>query len=187
VDGAGKTTLADELGVLLQRAGRPVVRASVDGFHHPPSVRHRRGRDDPDGFYLDSYDYPRLRAELLDPFAPGRDRRHRIRIHDLAPDAPVVEPLRRARRDAVLLVDGIFLQRPELAGCFEFVVWLEAPFEVTYARLAARDGSPSDPGHPANRRYLEGQRRYLRECSPQECAHVVVDVTDVTAPVILRP
>jgi uridine kinase len=51
--------------------------------------------------------------------------------------------------------------------------------------MACRDGSPSDPGHPANRRYLEAQRRYLRECSPRERAHLVVDITDVTAPTVL--
>jgi uridine kinase len=52
--------------------------------------------------------------------------------------------------------------------------------------MAVRDGSPSDPGHPANRRYLEAERRYLRECSPRERAGVVVDVTDVHAPRLVR-
>jgi uridine kinase len=32
VDGAGKTHLADELALLLGAAGRPTIRASVDGF-----------------------------------------------------------------------------------------------------------------------------------------------------------
>ncbi len=186
VAGAGKTTFADDLAPLLTARGLPVVRASVDGFHHPRAVRYRRGRDDPDGFWLDSYDHPRLRAELLDPFGPDGDRRYRVAIHDVATDATLDEPVRTAPPDAVLVVDGIFLQRPELAGCFELVVFLEAPFEATYARMAVRDGGPSDPGHPANRRYLEGERRYLRECSPRERADVVVDVADVTAPRLVR-
>ncbi len=186
VSGAGKTTFADDLAPLLTARGLPIVRASVDGFHHPRAVRHRRGRHDPDGFWLDSYDYPRLRAELLEPFAPGGDRRYRPAIHDVGTDASLELPLRVAPPDAVLVVDGIFVQRPELAGCFELVVWLDAPFEATYARMAVRDGSPSDPGHPANRRYLEGERRYLRECSPRERADVVVDVTAVSAPRLVR-
>lgn len=33
VDGAGKTTLADRLGEVLQARGTRVVRASIDGFH----------------------------------------------------------------------------------------------------------------------------------------------------------
>ena len=186
VDGAGKTTFADHLAPMLVTRGLPVVRAGVDGFHHPRAVRYRRGRDDPDGFWLDSYDYARLRAELLEPFGPDGDRRHRLAVHDVRTDAVLDGPLRPAPPDAVLVVDGIFLQRPELAGCFELVVWLDAPFEATYARMAVRDASPSDPGHPANRRYLEGQRRYLSECSPRERADVVVDITDVLAPRLVR-
>ncbi len=186
VSGAGKTTFADDLAPLLAARGRPVVRASVDGWHHPRAVRHRRGRHDPDGFWLDSYDYSRLRAELLDPFAADGDRRYRPAIHDVDTDAVLDEPLRTAPADAVLLLDGIFLQRPELAGCFDLVVFLDAPFEATYARMAVRDGGPSDPEDPANRRYLVAERRYLRECSPRERADVVVDVTDVAVPRLVR-
>lgn len=86
---------------------------------------------------------------------------------------------------AVVLVDGIFLQRDELADAWDLTVFLRAPFEATYARMSARDGSPADPDHPANRRYLEGQRLYLRTCRPEERADVVLDVTDVGAPVVV--
>ncbi len=41
IDCAGKTTLADELVPLLEERGRPVIRASIDGFHFPRSHRYR--------------------------------------------------------------------------------------------------------------------------------------------------
>ena len=50
VDGAGKTTLADTLADALEAAGIAVIRASVDGFHHPRAVRYRLGRESPEGF-----------------------------------------------------------------------------------------------------------------------------------------
>jgi uridine kinase len=50
VDGSGKTTLADELVEPIRRAGRDVIRASIDGFHDPRAVRYARGRDSPDGY-----------------------------------------------------------------------------------------------------------------------------------------
>jgi uridine kinase len=49
VDGAGKTTFADELREALTPSGRPVIRATVDGFHNPKTVRYRRGRSSPEG------------------------------------------------------------------------------------------------------------------------------------------
>jgi len=39
VDGVGKTTLANELVDPLRRRGLLVIRASIDGFHNPGSVR----------------------------------------------------------------------------------------------------------------------------------------------------
>lgn len=42
-DAAGKTILADELALLIERSGRPVIRASVDGFHRPRAERIARG------------------------------------------------------------------------------------------------------------------------------------------------
>jgi uridine kinase len=39
VDGAGKTTFANELAEVVGGLGRPVIRASVDGFHNPRVVR----------------------------------------------------------------------------------------------------------------------------------------------------
>lgn len=41
VDAAGKTTLANELVPFIEDRGRPVIRASIDGFHNPAKVRQR--------------------------------------------------------------------------------------------------------------------------------------------------
>src|SRR6266498_954960 len=74
VDGGGTTHFADELGGVLRASGRSVIRASVDGFHNPRSIRYRQGRGSPEGFFHDSYDYERLKAVLLDPLSPGGER-----------------------------------------------------------------------------------------------------------------
>ena len=62
VDGAGKSTFADELARVLRGSARTVIRASVDSFHHPRAIRYRQGRDSPQGFFEDSYDYASLRT-----------------------------------------------------------------------------------------------------------------------------
>lgn len=57
VDGAGKTTFADQLATMVER---PVVRASCDAFHNDAFHRYRLGRESPEGFYLDSFNYDAL-------------------------------------------------------------------------------------------------------------------------------
>jgi uridine kinase len=60
-DGAGKTHLADELATAI---GPVAVRVRVDDFLNPQAVRYARGRDSPEGFFLDSFDYDAFRAAL---------------------------------------------------------------------------------------------------------------------------
>lgn len=186
VDGVGKTTFADGLAAALRRVGREVIRVSADDFLNPRAVRYRQGRDSPLGFFLDSYDYAALRARVLDPLGPGGTRRYLPASHDLGTDHPLEPAPRVASAEAVLVLDGLFLHRDELAGCWDFSVFLDAPFEVTVARLAARDGSHPDPGHPTLARYVEGQRLYFARCSPRTRATVVIDNSEAGRPVVTR-
>lgn len=182
VDGAGKTRLADEIAAVLREQARDVVRISADDFHHPRSVRYRRGRSSPEGFWLDSYDYQRLHADVLDPLGPGGDRRYRRIAHDLRSDVAVRPPMEVAPPGAVLVLDGLFLHRDGLADLWDLSIWLHVPFEVTVRRMAARDGTEADLTHPSLTRYVDGQRLYLGACDPAARAHVVIDNTDLDAP-----
>jgi uridine kinase len=186
-DGAGKTRFADDLANVLRAQGRPVVRVSVDGFHRPRVERYRRGRDSPDGFWLDSYDYARFRADVLEPFAAGGSRRYRPAAHDVATDVAVRPTALVAQPGSVLVVDGIFLHRDELADAWDLSVFLEVAFAETTKRMAARDGTDPDPAHPRTRRYVEGQRLYYATCHPQRRADILIDNGDFDTPVILPP
>ena len=96
--------------------GREVIRASVDGFHHPRAHRYRQGSDSPTGCYEDTFDYSAVRRLLLEPLGPSGSRRYRRACFDFRTDTAVREPAATADPDAILLFDGVFLQRPELAG-----------------------------------------------------------------------
>ena len=171
VAGCGKTIFGDELAATLQAVGRTVIRISADDFHNPRSVRYRRGRNSPMGFWMDSYDYPRLRSYVLDPLSPGGIRRYRRAAHDLGSDTALDLPFDHAAPNAVLILDGLFLHRDELLDYWDYSIFLDVPFEVCAARMAARDG-----GSPASvARYVEGQRLYFAACTPSSRAHLVVD------------
>jgi uridine kinase len=185
VDGAGKTTFADALGEHLSAEGREVVRVRADDFLHPRALRHRRGRDSPEGFFRDSYDLDRLHLDVLDPFAPLGSGRHRLAALDLEADTPLEPPWQQAAAGSVLVLDGMFLHRDDLVGTWDVSVLLDVPFAETARRMAVRDGSDPDPHHPTMRRYVEGQQLYFRLCDPRERADVVVDNTDPHAPRIV--
>ncbi|MGY4643305.1 uridine kinase [Cellulomonas sp. URHB0016] len=186
VDGAGKSVFAAELVAALRTGGRTVVAASVDGFHRPRDERYLRGAASPEGFWADSYDYDTLRTELLDPFAPGGTRRFRRAVRDVSTDTSLDLAFEMAPDHAVLVVDGIFLQRAELEGWWDLAVFLQVEFHETFRRMAVRDHCPADPDDPANRRYRDGQQLYLAARDPARRADLLVDNTDVHRPLLLR-
>jgi uridine kinase len=185
VDGVGKTTLTDELAEAVSIYKRPVIRASVDGFHNTRSVRYRLGRNSPEGYFRDSFNYAALLEVLLAPLGPGGTRRYRRAVFDYRTDTEATAPFETASEDSILLFDGVFLHRPELCSHWDLSIFLDAPFEVTIPRASARDGSPSDVNAPENRRYVEGQQLYLKTCVPGKAASIVINYADLSSPEFL--
>lgn len=172
VDGSGKTTFAGELARVVPR---PVVLIHLDRFLNPRVVRYRRGRTSPEGFWLDSYDYTAIIRDVLEPLGREGSGWYREACHDLATDSPLDPPPLRAPEDAVVIVEGLFLHRDELARFWDFSIFLDVPFSETARRMAQRDGTDPDPEHPSMRRYVEGQRLYFAAAEPWTRATVVVD------------
>lgn len=186
VDGAGKTHLADELVGPLSGSGRQVLRASIDAFHYPRVHRYKRGRESAEGYFQDSFNYAELRSQLLNPLGPAGSLQCRTAVFDYRTDSPVDAPLQTAAADAILLVDGVFLQVPPLAGVWDFVVWVEAPFETTVERAvrrdAARGGDETGTRAVYAVRYVPGQQLYLHSCKPQTHADVVFENSNLDQP-----
>ncbi len=186
VDAAGKTALAEELAPYLAGMGRPVIRASIDGFHNPEIIRRRRGPLSPEGYYEDSFDYEALFDALLRPLGRGGDRRYRTAVFDYRTDSPAAPATAEAPPQAVLLFDGVFLLRPELRAFWDFSVFVRAGFRATLPRAMKRDvdlfGGADAVRERYERRYIPGQMLYISEAAPEEWATVVVDNNDPDEP-----
>jgi uridine kinase len=191
VDAAGKTTFADRLADKLRESKRQIIRASIDGFHNPRSVRYTKGRNSPEGYYRDSFNYRLLDDCLLEPLLSEASEYKEIAF-DYRTDRQVDVPSRSADRDAILVMDGIFLFRPELAKYWDIKIFLEVSFDVTVNRATKRAreqgalDSDQDIRDVYDRRYIPGQRLYFEEAFPRDRADVVIDNNDFNSPVILR-
>ncbi len=177
VDGAGKTVFADALAAQLGIGHRAVFRASMDDFHRSRAERLARGADSPEGFYRDSFDYPTFRRVLTDPFRTGWIGSFNLAAFDVERDLPFEPTWSSGPADAMLVVDGLFLNRPELRGIWNFSVWLDVAPEVAAARIAARDIPESNP-----KRYADGHNLYLAEAKPREAASAIIDNSDFENP-----
>jgi uridine kinase len=186
VDAAGKTTLADEVAPFINALGRPVIRASIDGFHNPQATRRRRGSLSPEGYFHDSFNYTALVEALLQPLGPGGSRLFRRAVFDFRTDEPITADIETAHDNAVLVLDGVFLLRPELREHFDFSVFVRADFAVTTRRAEERDrelfGGIDEVRRRYRERYVPGQRLYLNQARPESWASVIVDNDDPMEP-----
>ncbi|MGB3829986.1 MAG: uridine kinase [Ornithinimicrobium sp.] len=185
VDGVGKSYLVAELLALADRlAGRELLSVSMDGFHRPRAMREADGRTS-ETYYRNSFDYAAFGRHVLTPFRGGREIVPAI--HDVSSDQPILPDAIEASADAVLLVDGVFLHRPELTAEWDASLFVHAPFDVSVprgnARLAARQAGDDDPGHPANARSVQAQRFYLEQ-APGQQATWVLDNSDLAQPTL---
>ncbi|MCC2308869.1 uridine kinase [Cellulomonas chengniuliangii] len=183
VGGSGKTTFAETLADRVE--ARPVVVVHVDDFFNPSAVRHARGRESSEGFWLDAYNYDALASWTLGPLSAGGDGSYCPGSYDHARDSTVQPDRRMAPRDALVLVEGTFLHRDELARFWDFSIFLDVPFEEATRRMARRDAVDPDVERGRMRRYVGAQQMYFACATPWERASLVVDNTDLDNPRII--
>lgn len=191
VDGrtaSGKTTLAAELAEALAVHG-PVITAALDDFHRPRAERWAQGRDSAKGYYEDARDWAAVRANLLDPLGPGGDRLYRTASFDLDADEPLHRTAQLAGEDAILVMEGSFLQHPAIVGGWDVVVLVDMPRGRSIALGAARDADRLGGADAARdlyeRRYSPAwDQFYVPEAEPRDGADILFDNSDFDAPTV---
>lgn len=185
---SGKTTLANELADCLKAKGRDVIRTSIDGFHRPRAERYARGRHSAEGYYYDARDLPAINVLLLSPLGPGGDRWYRTASFDLDNDRPVEQDPQIAAVDAILIVDGTFLQRPELRHGWDLAVFVETSEHVSEQRGIDRDAGHLGGAKAARQLYADRYRPafdlYQRLCAPASAADAIFNNDNFDQPAL---
>jgi uridine kinase len=117
------------------------------------------------------------------------DAYHRPPPHEYYPDSFDFDRFRDAllALDEDAIVDGVFLHHPDLCDLWNLTVFLDADREVARERGVARDASwMENPRERYATRYVPGEARYLEEVDPASLADVVIDMTDLDEPRLLR-
>ncbi|HXD60719.1 MAG TPA: uridine kinase [Lacisediminihabitans sp.] len=168
---AGTRDFADDLAATVRTLGHEAFRASIDDFQAPRSLRERSGRFSASARYQDGYDYSLLQRVLLDPFRATSGTGFVLAAFDAARDAPFPSKWTTAGPDALLIVDGVFLHRPELAGFWNYSVWLETP-----------ERPQPEVDSEERRRDVAADALYLAEVTPRGKAMAILDNSDPEHP-----
>jgi len=191
VDGSGKTYFARTLTNEIQSIYKDVVLCSVDNFHNHMEIRYQKGKDSHVGFYEDSYNYSKLISNLLEPFKKGRGV-FIDSIFDVDNNIPTIVTPKAVSKSSILIVEGIFLQRPELSEFWDLKIFLDVDFQTTLNRNINRQVDKKRIGHKEEiifkykTRYLPGQKLYFSQAAPKKNADIVIDNSDYKNPIILK-
>jgi len=160
VDGVTAAGKTTFAAELVALVSPPAVRISVDDFHRPEAERHARGRG-PESYYHDTFDLPGVR-----------------------------EALGRVDAQAVAIVDGVFLLRPELADLWDLTIFLAVDRAVALERAIVRDAARMNGVEAARARYasryVPGETLYLEAVDPETRADIVVDTIDPRRPRLIQ-
>jgi uridine kinase len=108
------------------------------------------------------FDWQRLRDQVLIPLASGaaaQYQRYDWLTGELAPGE-----LHQVARSGVVIVEGVYTARPELARYYNLTVWVDAPREVCMRRLDER-GHDHGPGN-WNERWRAAEEHYIAASEP---------------------
>ena len=170
--GAGKSTLA----VLLSQAlGAALVQSDDFYSAHIPTVEWAKRT--PAEKARDCVDWQRLRTEAIEPLlARTLARWHAFDFENLRPDGtypPRIDFVECQPADVIIL-DGAYSSRRELADLIDLSVLVDVPIVVRHARLAAREaGDFLDSWHT---RWDKSESYYFTHLRPPSSFDVIINL-----------
>jgi len=184
-DASGKTHLSRQLAERLRRRFAVTI-IHVDDFHNPKTIRYA-GVDSAESYLTRSINFPRLIDEVLRPLRADRSLDYDGSVLDLASDAFVKRVRYKVEPGDVVILEGVFLARPELHRYLHLLVQLTAEEAVLRARGIARDrphlGAAAEERY--DRKYLAAQRLFSSAHQPGAIADIVVDTSSLERPRVL--
>ncbi|TFC50155.1 hypothetical protein E3T37_06870 [Cryobacterium sp. TMT2-10] len=178
IDGAdaeARAAFADDLAAVFDEQGHPVFRASLRQFRHSRAEQGRFGPESPERLLRYLYDFSLLRRVLLEPFRLGGSTGFVTRAFDPDRDTWIEPTWQTGPADAILIVDGEFLNRKELRDLWSYSALVETDAE---SEAETTDAGATDD---ANEHHV-ADRLYRNEATPRSRATAVIDLSNPHEP-----
>ncbi|NJP38577.1 uridine kinase [Alkalicoccus luteus] len=173
--GAGKSHLASLLADYLRRDSVPVTVIHLDDLITPRCCRYHTGHESWYEYMYLQWNVTQLNAALFEPLRDNK-RQLRLPFYQWETDAIVFKQIQLPPA-GVILLDGIFLQRPEWRDKLDLIVYLTCPVSVRQQRVLNRDayiGTPEERLSKYEHRYWPAEAHYIQTCRPEQAADLVV-------------
>lgn len=172
IDNAGKTNFAQGLAKYLVSRGRKTMVLGLDDFHNSKAIRYS-GRNPVDNYYNKCFDLETIVNKFLTPIRQKEKVTVKISPVNYLTDEIMPEKKFKFDQETVIIFEGVFIFRKELAPFIDYKVFIEISFEELKKRARVRDDPEIFKRYET--KYIPAQIRYLAEYPPQKTADVVID------------
>ena len=176
IDGCGKGYLAGQLEARLALYAVTAATLNVDGWLNLPEKRFDQ-RAPAENFYENAIRLGEFFTQLV---VPLRDRRSVHLVADFVEET--ASQYRKHTYDfkdvSVVLVEGIFLFKPQYRDYFDLTIWIDCSFPTALARAIdrAQEGlSPVNTIAAYETIYFPAQRIHLAQDKPRENADLIFE------------
>ena len=181
IDGAGKTAFAGALETFLKSKDYQTQAIHLDDFHNPREIRYS-GNNQAENYYNKSFNISLITEKLLSPLHKKRPVTLKLKTFNWETDKYENEREYTIHQDTIVIFEGVFLFRRELAPYIDYKLFLDIPLEESKRRAIVRDPQAIVGKYDA--KYLPAQVKYMEEYPPPRTADIVIDNTDWEYPKI---
>lgn len=190
-DGSGKTMMANILAEFSSsKTSREIIRISVDDFMNSRAIRYTPAESAGRGCYEYTFNFDGFIDNVLKPLQTDGSWEYRTKIFDHATDSESLSPIKNADKNAIVIIDGVFLYKQDLVGYWDLKILLDTDDETVIERGARRDTARLGSYEVARQKYIDryiaSQTIYYNEESPQERADIIIDNNDIESPFITK-
>jgi uridine kinase len=176
IDGSGKGYVAGQIEAHLGQYGVPAAIVNVDGWLNLPEERFSSTAP-AEHFYEHAIRFEEFFSQLV---LPLRDHRSLHLVADFADEtAPSFRKHTYDFKDVgVVVVEGIFLFKPQYRQFFDLAIWTECSFHTALARAISRgqEGLSTAKTIAAYETiYFPAQRIHFAQDKPRENADLILD------------
>ena len=181
--GAGKSTFVKSLEHELTTTNNKVVTFHLDDHIVERNKRYGTGHEEWVEYYTLQWDVDFLASDLFERLHTQCDTII-LPFYNKVTDSISAQQF-KVEPNSIILVEGIFLQRPEWKSFFDFVIFLDCPRKLRYKRVLKRDsyiGNQQEIFSKYKRRYWPAEKHYLDSVKPIRNADVVLTVANDGTP-----
>ncbi|MFC7785350.1 kinase [Rossellomorea sp. GCM10028870] len=173
--GAGKTTVAKELRHALELSNHEASIFHLDDHIVEAHKRYETGNDEWFEYYFLQWDIGLIETELFKKLHVNSGS-ITLPFYHSSTDTVITKPIHLAP-SAIILIEGVFLQRKEWRRYIDFMIYIDCSHELRVERVLGRDlylGDDQARLDKYKRRYWLAEDYYMDEVDPVGSADYII-------------